>query len=213
MKMTRLLTAAFAACLFLSLPAMAEKPPVNLPVLEDIAEVRAAETYLDGVRTLQARFIQTDNAGTQAAGDFWLKRPGRMRFEYDDPVTDFIVADGKFVYYYDGQMKQQSSTLIGRSLADFFLREKFTLSGDVKVTDVRREGGLLQITVVQAEDPGSGSLTLGLTEKPLALKKWRILDSQGMITEVELFDVQTGQKIDSDRFHYYDPEQKVPGYN
>ncbi len=133
---------------------------------DDLPEVQAAEAYLSGLDTLHARFIQTSGSGRQVAGNFYLKRPGKMRFQYDKPVTDFIVADGLYVYYYDGEMKQQSHTLISRSLANFFLRKNLKLSGDVKVTDVKRDGGLLQVSLVESTNPLGGTLTLGFRKTP-----------------------------------------------
>lgn len=194
-----------------ALPAAAALPSERQKYAADIA---AVESYLNGVRTLKARFIQTAPDGKQVAGDFLLRRPGRMRFEYDAPVTDFIVADGIFVHYYDGEMKQGSRTLISKSLADFFLRENLKLSGDLDVTGLRRENGMLLVTLAESTNKSAGSLTLGFTEKPaLELKKWRVLDAQGAITEVELFNTVTGIKLDRELFHYYDPEKRKPQYN
>ena len=134
--------------------AAAPKPSVSKATLSAAAQadVQAAEDYLNGLRTLKARFIQTDNGGHQASGDFLLKRPGRMRFEYDAPVNDFIVADGTFVHYYDAKMQQQSSAPISRTLANFFLQPEIKISGDIAVDDVRREQDdtVLIITISQA---------------------------------------------------------------
>lgn len=199
--------------LFLSfcLPAFAAVPEARTKYA---AELAAAEKYLNGIHTLKARFIQTAPNGGQAAGTFMMRRPGRMRFDYDPPVTDFIVADGTFIHYYDGEMKQGSRTLISQSLANFFLRKNLTLSGDLEVTDVQRNGGLLMVSLAQTDDKGAGTLILGFVEKPvLELKKWRIVDAEGGITEVELFETRTGLKLDKDLFHYYDPELTKPKYN
>ena len=136
-----------------------------------------------------------------------------MRFDYLPPITDFIVADGLLIYYYDGQMKQQSSMPISRSLADFFLREKMQLSGDITVNDIRREDEFLQVTLVQARDPYAGSLTLMLSEGPLQLKKWRVVDAQGLVTTVELTNIEQGLKLNNKLFHYYTPGRKEPNIN
>lgn len=184
------------------------------PSLADQAsDTQAVEEYLNGIHTLKSRFTQTDNDGNQITGDFHLMRPGRMRFQYDPPVQDFIVADGLFIYYYDAELKQQSNAPIGKSLADFFLRKNLTLSGDVEISQIQRGGGLLQVTLAQAKDPLAGSLTLGFTEKPLKLRKWRVVDGQGAITEVALDQIETGIDLKSSLFKYYDPERKRAGYN
>jgi outer membrane lipoprotein-sorting protein len=172
--------------------------------------LRRVEAYLQNLKTAQARFVQTTHNGDQLVGTFYLKRPGKLRFEYDEPVKDFVVADGTFIYFYDGKLKEQTNAPIGTTLADFFLRKELRLSGDLKVKESKRAGGLLQVQVVQAEEPQAGSITFGFTENPLELKKWRVIDGQGLITEVELFYVKTGVDLDNDLFIYVDPDKKAP---
>lgn len=176
------------------------------------ADIGNAESYFSNLKTAKARFIQTAPDGTQTRGNFYLSRPGKLKFEYDPPLKDFVVADGLFIYFYDAQLKQQSNAPISQTLADFLLRKDLKLSGDLKVTKITRDGGLLQMTVVQTAEPNAGSLTLGFQEKPdFRLKKWRVKDAQGNITEIELFNVETGIKLPSDLFVYLDPNKK--GYN
>ncbi|HYD18939.1 MAG TPA: outer membrane lipoprotein carrier protein LolA [Patescibacteria group bacterium] len=196
--------AAILLALVLAVPAKAAMTDPANPM----GDVAAVEAYLSGIKTLKAKFVQTDNEGKRIGGTFLLKRPGRMSFTYDPPVKDFIVADGTFINYYDAEMKQGSRTLISKSLADFFLREKLTLSGDLQVSTVKREGGMLLLTLVEKKEPNAGSMVLAFTEVPsLELRKWRIVDPGGSVTEVELFNTQTGVKLDNDLFHYYDPER------
>jgi outer membrane lipoprotein-sorting protein len=213
MKGHRPMRYALFACLLslcLALPAQAATTPdpATLP------EVKVVEDYLNGLSTLKARFVQTTNDGKSATGFFMLKRPGKMRFQYDPPVTDFIVADGTLIYYYDGKMKEQSSAPISKSLADFFLRKNLKLAGDIKVSGVKRDRDMLLVTLVEARDPLSGSMTLVLQEKPeLVLKRWRIVDTQGGVTEVELKEPVAGIKLDNDYFRYYNPSRTQPKYN
>lgn len=172
------------------------------------AQVAAAESYMNSLTTAKARFLLTAADGVQQIGTFYLNRPGRLRFEYDPPAKDFIVADGLLIYFYDGQLGEQSNAPIGQTLADFLLRSKIRMGGDVRVERVMRGGDLLQITLIQNDDPGAGSLTLGFTENPLALKKWRVVDAQKQVVEVELFQLETGLKLDPDLFVFHDPKPK-----
>lgn len=188
-------------------------PGVSGAVLDNDAVIGAVEDYLNSVSTLKARFIQTADDGGQAAGDFLLKRPGRMRFQYDPPVKDFIVADGTFIYYYDSEIRRASSTLISKSLADFFLHKDIKLSGDVSVTGITQAEGTLQITIVQTDDPVSGSMTLFFTAQPLSLNGWRVTDAQGLVTEVTLSDIETGIPLERNLFFYYDPIHQQEKFN
>jgi len=200
------LGAALAASPALSAPrGQSAAAPLSA---EDRAAVTQAEQALNAVHTLQSKFVQLNPDGRQAGGTFYLSRPGKMRLEYDAPVKDFIVADGLFLFYWDSEMKQQSSTPIGSTLADFILRPDIKLSGDVTVTDVFRAQGVLEITLVETKDPRKGSLTLVFEDRPLQLRKWRVLDAQGLTTEVALLNPRVGVPLSSDLFYFKAPASR-----
>lgn len=205
---------ALFALILLMLPAISfagmPVPPSSSLSPEQQQAVKDAEEYLNSITTLRAKFIQTANDGKQQTGTFLLSRPGRMRIDYDPPVKDFIVADGILIYYYDGKMKQASSAPISHSLANFFLRKNLTLSGDISVSDVKRGNNTLEMTLVQTRSPLAGSLTLILSEKPMQLLAWRIVDQQGLVTEVRLLGSEMGNPVDKSLFHYYDPAHNNP---
>lgn len=173
----------------------------------DKADVKKAEAYMDSLRNARARFVQTTHDGTQLVGTFYLSRPGKLKFEYDPPVEDFVVSDGLFIYFYDAELKEQSNAPIGQTLADFILRDHLKLEGDLTVTSLKRGGDLLQLEVTQTAEPEAGKLILGFSEDPFTLKKWRVIDAQGLITEVELFYLKTDISHPSGFFAYKDPKK------
>lgn len=207
--MTKFLLTLF---LLLAAPAFAQESGAGAAPSADAA-VLQVQAYLNGIQTMQAQFVQTGADGREASGTLLLKRPGRMRIDYDPPVTDFIVADGLMVYYYDGKMKQQSSTPISRSLADFFLRGDLALSGDISVSDIKRDGKTIELTLTQVKNPLAGSLTLMLAQSPMQLLGWRIVDVDGQVTQVRLSGTLTGIALSNAPFHYYDPAHSAPRYN
>lgn len=173
-------------------------------------EVIAAEKYLKSMDTVRARFVQESN-GLQATGTFYLDRPGKLRFEYDPPIQDYIVADGIFIYFYDSELGQQTNAPIGQTLADFLLRENISLSGDVVVKGISHTPENVNITVVQKSDPLAGALTLTFNKEPYQLKKWTVVDATGAQTDVTLLDAETDVALDSSLFVYRD--QKPKGLN
>lgn len=177
------------------------------------ADVQKAEDYLNSLGSARARFVQTTNDGTQLVGTFYLQRPGKLRFEYDPPIEDYIVADGVFIYFYDSQLGEQTNAPIGTTLADFFLRKDLSLTDDVTIREVKRAGGFLQMEMVQTSDPDAGSLALAFKENPMTLAKWRVVDAQGLITELELFYLKTGIKHPYDLFVYADPDKGKQKFN
>lgn len=207
----------------IAMPATAIAAPHAVPALapgvityspeQATAVATQAEQWLQQLKTARARFLLTAGNGTQLIGTFYLNRPGKLRFDYDDPVKDFVVADGVFIYFYDANLGEQSNAPIGQTLADFLLRSDIRLSGDVKVDSVVESGGLIQIKLSQTADAGAGSLTLGFTREPFQLKKWRVVDPQGSVSEVELFQMQTGVALERDLFVYRDPQKKAGSLN
>lgn len=205
--MTPLRTLALALLLALSAAPSAAAQPAPLTQAER-ADVARAEAYLNGIGTLRSDFLQVGPDGGVAKGTFALARPGRMRIDYTEPVPNFIVADGKFVYFWDAELKEQSNAPIGSTLADFLLRPEIALSGDVTVTDVRNDAGVLELTLTQTGEPSLGRLTLVFEDRPLRLRKWRVLDAQGLTTEVALLNPQAGVELDPDQFFFRDPTRR-----
>lgn len=203
--------ALLSAALLVPLPAMLAQSAVAAPAspvslsAQDQAVVAKVEEYLNGITTLQSKFLQVAPNGRQATGTFYLWRPGRMRLEYDRPLKDFIVADGSFVFYWDGEMRQQSSAPIGSTLADFILRKNIRLSGDVTVTEVFQAPGVIEVSLLETKDPGKGTLTLVFEDRPFQLRKWRVLDAQGMTTEVALLNPRTDVTFDREMFYFKEP--------
>ncbi len=209
LRAAALLSAALLAPLPALLPSAAiaaPATPVSLSA-QDQAVVAKVEEYLNGITTLQSKFLQVAPNGRQATGTFYLWRPGRMRLEYDRPLKDFIVADGSFVFYWDGEMRQQSSAPIGSTLADFILRKNIRLSGDVTVTEVFQAPGVIEVSLLESKDPGKGTLTLVFEDHPFQLRKWRVLDAQGMTTEVALLNPRTDVTFDRDMFYFKEPQR------
>ncbi len=175
-------------------------------------EIIKAEKYMQSMGTVKARFLQTTSSGPQLTGTFYLHRPGRLRFEYDPPLKDYIVADGTFIYFYDGDINEQRNALIGQTLADFILRPNISLTDEyINVERIMHVEDMLQITLLQTDDPHSGSITLGFEKEPFQLKKWRVVDAMGEITEIELFDIQTDMPLPRSLFTFIAPKTK--GFN
>lgn len=195
---------ALLATAALPFPAEAAAPAAQLSE-RDRADVARVERYLNDIKTLRSDFVQAADDGGLARGTFYMSRPGKMRLEYASPSRDYIVSDGWFVFYWDSELKQQSSTPLGSTLADLILRENLKLSGDVTVTRVDRRPGVLEVTVVETKEPGKGRLTLVFEDEPLRLRKWRVLDAQGLTTEVSLQNPQLDVPLDRRLFVFVDP--------
>jgi outer membrane lipoprotein-sorting protein len=198
-------TLCAAALLSLSLAGSSVSAAVPSP--NDQAEIAKAEDYLNAVTTLKAHFMQVAPDGGTADGTVYLSRPGHLRLEYSPPSPIQVIADGKFLIYYDKELKQVSYVDLDSTPAGILVRAKVKLDGeDLKVTKVAHQPGVLQITVVKAADPAQGRITLVFTEAPFQLRQWQVTDPQNQITTVSLFDAETGVTLDKDLFYFKDPK-------
>src|SRR5216684_4129168 len=107
------------------------------------------ERYVNSIRTLQARFVQSNPNGSVVQGTLYIRRPGRMRFEYDAPSKLKIVADGTQVTLWDPATRDFGQRPSASTAAASRVREPFKLSGDRTVGPRQRTGGGLQLTIVQ----------------------------------------------------------------
>lgn len=193
-----------------------------LAVLLSVSAARAnedlqkAETYLNGLKNMKADFTQTywdENNNEQVlTGTFYLDRPGRMRFEFNE-IEDFIVADGFFVYFYDAEERQQTNAPIGQTLADFILQDDISFTDDITVEDIKKSNGYTYITLTQTADPSAGSLQLMFSQIPYALKKWRVVDALGTAVDVKFENMTEDVDFESGFFMYRDPYAPIGQYN
>ena len=107
------------------------------------SSVAQVEQYVNSIRTLQARFVQNNPNGSVGHGTLYVRRPGRMRFEYDPPSKLKIVADGSQVTMWNTANRDFGQWPIGWTAASFLVKEPFRLSGDLQVDKVERANGLL----------------------------------------------------------------------
>ncbi len=169
------------------------------------ARVTQAENWLKNLTYGQARFSQKGYDGTVLTGNFYIHRPGRLRFEYDPPAKDFIVADGVLLYFYDAQQRQTSTAPVGTTLADFLLRKNPRLEGDLTVKNVTETADTVTYTIYQTADASSGTLTVNFRREPFQLQSWSIKDAQGLRTDIVLNDFDIGTPLPPSLFVYKDP--------
>ena len=199
MKRRELLAAALLAA---ARPAFAQPAQSD----QDRADLGRIEAYLNGLRTLKARFLQVAADGGLSQGLAWLDRPGRMRFQYDPPTPLLLVAGHGLFVFYDRQLNQTTNIPLDSTPLGILLRDNLRLSGDVAVIAVTRQPGLLSVTLQRTASPSDGTLTLVFADAPLALRQWAVIDAQRQETRVTLLDVQLGGAFDQDMFRFIDPK-------
>jgi len=191
-------------------PARAQTAPLALTPA-DQQLIAQAEAYLNDQTGLTANFLQVAADGSTRTGKAWLERPGKMRFEYDPPDKQLLVAGFGLLVYYDPDLNQTTNIPLGSTPLGILLAKKVDLnSGGVVVTKISRQPGEDDITLVRKDKPQAGSLTLVFSTNPLELHQWVVNDAQGNQTRVSLYDIAPGGPYPDSLFEFQPPASSTP---
>ena len=194
----RILLAALSAAVALVCAIGAQAQQAGIPEVE---------RYINSIRTAQARFVQSNPNGSVVQGTLYVSRPGRMRFEYDAPSQLKVVADGTQVTMWDPATRDFGQWPIGWTAASFLVKEPFQLSGDITVQSSQRTpDGLLALTMVQTRKPQEGKIVVRVSENPMQLRGWTIIDNRGNKVDVTLTDLKSGIQLAGSLFKYDGPD-------
>ena len=176
----------------LALPAHAD---------DTISALNRAERYLNEITTLTADFTQVAPDGAIAEGKLFLKRPGKMRWEYAPPNPILMVSDGDTFVYHDKEMNEVSYLSLDDTLAAFIAKPKINFADEsLRVVDVREGAGSLRFTIFKNGRMDEGLLTLVFRTQPLRLHQLAVMDGSGGLTELTLDNVQRGMQLDDEMF-------------
>jgi outer membrane lipoprotein-sorting protein len=179
-------------------PAQPAAPPVA-PIDPHVA-IQRANDYFNSTRTMIADFVQI-SGDRRSEGKVFVQKPGKLRFEYAQPATLDIVADGMTVAVIDRKMATQDFYFIWQTPLKFLLKDKIDLARDVAIEDVTSDPENVTISVVDNETFGGTSrIKLIFDPTSFALKQWEVTDPQGNETLVSLFNVDRSTPPDPTLF-------------
>lgn len=200
---------AIAASLAIALPAGALLAPQTTEAAT--GDLDRAVSALRAISTMQANFTQTDRNGQTVGGKMTLKRPGKIRFEYDKSVPMLVVSNGSSLYYIDYEVNQVQRWPIKKSPLGAILDPS---------RDVRKYGKLVStgnkdVVSIEVRDPSRpefGVITMIFLRKAsapggLELANWVALDSQNQRTTVRLSGHRYGASVSDNAFKFRDPRR------
>ncbi len=159
----------------------------------DLAQLSKALNYTG---TLSGRFVQTGQDGRTARGNLYLKRPGKIRFEYDAPNPMLIVSDGVTIMQSNKALGTADRIPLKSTPLDFFLKTEIDLAKDTKVLGLAKRADGISVTVQDGTGRAAGQMTMTFSPQNFALTRWNVLDEFGTSTTVDLMDLVYNQEID-----------------
>lgn len=190
MKPFRALLAPLAL-IALAMPAMADKIP-----LKDLSG------YLNSLSTAETDFTQINADGSIATGKLYIKRPGRVRFEYAPPDKSLVLAAGGQVAIFDAKSNQPPEQYpLKRTPLNLILADKVDLARAKMVVAHKEEKNTTRVRAQDPENPEYGAIDLIFTADPVALRQWVITDDLGQETTVILGELKKGGSYPASLFN------------
>jgi outer membrane lipoprotein-sorting protein len=163
--------------------------------------VSKANTYLNGIKSMQADFSQIGMDGRRFKGTLYVVRPGRLLFDYDPPSPQEVVSDGTTVVVRNKKLKTQSVYSIGQTPLKFLLKDKLDLNVDSKVIRGNRDCEQMSLTIEDKSTvAGTSTIRLQFAAEPVILKQWVITDPNGNETVVQISNIDTSKRPHADLF-------------
>lgn len=168
---------------------------------EQAAIVQKVSDYFQELVNLKGIFLQTDPDRKQSRGRFYVKRPGRFRFDYGAPSKKVIISDGRWLAIQDQDLNNEDIYELDNTPFRLLLRDDVNLLRDSRILDAQEAEDLIVITLQDKDPDTPGRITLFLTKQPvLQLKEWVTVDAQGLETRVELSNLDVSENIDPSVF-------------
>lgn len=188
------------AAVFTATAAQAERISLN-----------ALSSYLNGIQTAQSPFTQVNDDGTLSTGTLYIKRPGRMRFDYDPPEDLLVMAGGSQVGIFDGKsnIKKAERYPLNQTPLSIILERNVNLAQRNMVVGHSFDGTATVVVAQDPEHPEYGNIALKFTSNPVELRQWIVTDGQGAKTTVILGNLQKVGDLPSTLFNIsYEENQR-----
>jgi outer membrane lipoprotein-sorting protein len=165
------------------------------------AQAARVSATLSSLQSLVGNFVQVGPDGSKTTGDFYIQKPGKMRFEYDPPSPIAIVADGQTLVVRDRKLATQDIYPLSQTPLRFLLSDRIDLLKDTNVVSVAADDLYITVTIEEKQVlVGTSRLMLMVGVKDGQLKQWTVTDPQGFDTTIAVYNLDSSKKIDPSLF-------------
>jgi len=152
--------------------------------------------YLNQLQTAQGGFTQINVDGTLSTGTIYIKRPGRIRFEYAPPDSSMVIAGGGQVAVFDPRSNTGPDRYpLNQTPLSIILAANVDLDRADMVTGHTSDGTTTTVTAQDPDNPDYGSIQMVFTADPVELRQWIVTDNAANETTVILNDLVSGGQI------------------
>ncbi len=165
------------------------------------AQAAKVSNYLSSLSTLVGNFVQVGPDGSRSKGDFYIQKPGKVRFEYDAPSTVAMIADGSSLAVRDRKLATQDIYPLSQTPLRYLLSDRIDLMRDTNIVSITSDDLFISVTIEEKSALiGTSRLMLMIGTKDNQLKQWTVTDPQGYDTTVAVYNLDSSKKPDPSLF-------------
>jgi outer membrane lipoprotein-sorting protein len=159
--------------------------------------IEKVNSYFNSITTLVGNFTQIGPDGSKTDGEFYLQKPGKVRFDYNPPSPVELISDGSSVVVRDRKLATQDLYPLSQTPLKFLLASKLDLAKDTNVIGVFQDNLFTTVTIEEKHPVvGTHRLMIMFGAQDTQLKQWTVTDPQGFDTTVSVFNLDSKQKPD-----------------
>lgn len=156
---------------------------------EQKSEITSLQQALNNRESIVAQFRQTNTNGSYSSGTFYLKKPGKIRWQYDPPTPIVIVSNGPQITYYDYELEQISYVSLDGALASILSEKNINfLSEELEILEAGFDKEESHITIMQKDRPEEGKVTFVFKREGAVLKDMIVENAAKQVTHIMLTD-------------------------
>jgi outer membrane lipoprotein-sorting protein len=175
------------------------------------AQAARVSNYLSSLQTVSGNFVQVGPDGSKVKGDFYIQKPGKVRFEYEPPSPIAIIADGSMLAVRDRKLATQDIYPLSQTPLRYLLSDRIDLLKDTNVVNVTADDVFVSVTIEEKQALiGTSRLMLMIGAKDGQLKQWTVTDPQGYDTTVAVYNLDTSRKVDPGLFKIDFTDHSMP---
>jgi outer membrane lipoprotein-sorting protein len=157
--------------------------------------------YLSNVRQLHGNFVQVGPDGSKSEGEFYLQKPGKVRFDYNPPSPIELIADGSSVVVRDRKLATQDLYPLSQTPLRFLLADRIDLMRDTNLIGVYADDVFVTVVIEERQIiAGTHRLMLMFGAQDYQLRQWTVTDPQGLDTTVAVYNLDSKQQPDPNMF-------------
>jgi outer membrane lipoprotein-sorting protein len=157
--------------------------------------------YLSNVRNLSGNFVQIGPDGRKSEGEFFLQKPGRVRFDYNPPSPIELIADGSSVVVRDRKLATQDLYPLSQTPLRLLLADRIDLLRDTNLVGVYADDVFVTVVIEERQIiAGTHRLMIMFGAQDYQLRQWTVTDPQGYDTTVAVYNLSTTRQADPGMF-------------